>query len=67
MNMFTGKEIRQIRLALGLSAAKFAKRLAVSENCVWKWESEDRHPTYSKMQALNKLAKEAGIQTVGAA
>lgn len=61
MNMFTGKQIRHIRLALKLTAAQFAKRLNVSEDCIWKWEREDRHPTYAKMVELNALAEEAGL------
>jgi DNA-binding XRE family transcriptional regulator len=59
MSMLTPERIRKIRLALGLTAAEFAARLGVSEDCVWKWERGNRHPTYKRMIALNKIAMEA--------
>jgi DNA-binding transcriptional regulator YiaG len=56
MMLLTPKDIRNIRLTLGLTAAQFAKRLGVSEDCVWRWERGNRHPTYKKMEELNRLA-----------
>ena len=55
MIMLTPIEIREIRQSLKLTAAQFAKLVGVSENCVWKWEGGQRHPTYGKMTILNEL------------
>jgi DNA-binding transcriptional regulator YiaG len=66
MTALTPSRIRKTRLALGLTAAQFAKRIGVSEDCVWKWERGVRHPTYRKMIELNELGQEAGILPIPA-
>jgi len=62
MNMFTPEQIRSIRLGMRLSAAEFARLMNVSEDCIWRWERGNRHPTYRKMVMLNDLARKAGIR-----
>jgi DNA-binding transcriptional regulator YiaG len=62
MAVMTPNQIRKTRLALGLTATEFAKRIGVSEDCFWKWERGDRHPAYRKMIELNKLANKARKQ-----
>lgn len=67
MVMLNNKKIRNLRLALGLTAADFAAKLDVSEACIWKWEKGIGHPTWEKMQRLNAILKEAektGISTL---
>lgn len=55
--MYTAKVIREIRVALNLSVGQFAAKLGVSENCVWKWESGARHPSYKRMVKLDSMAR----------
>jgi len=57
MEMMTPEQIKKIRAELGMTAVAFAKCLGVSEDCVWRWERGNRHPTYKRMVALNELAK----------
>lgn len=59
MVMLTHKQIKELRLALGLTGFEFAQKIGVSEDCVWKWEKGIRHPTWKKMQRLNGLLKDA--------
>jgi DNA-binding transcriptional regulator YiaG len=56
MNMFEAKDIRQLRESLKLSLTAFAARLGVSYGTVVSWESGRRHPRYSHLVELNKLA-----------
>jgi DNA-binding transcriptional regulator YiaG len=55
--MFTSKEIAAIRLSLGMTPAQFAFAMGVSENTVRRWEIGDRHPSYKRMESLDKLRK----------
>jgi len=55
MVMLTKDDIKELRLALGDTAAEFAARLGVSEDCIWRWERGNRHPTYKRMLQLNEL------------
>jgi DNA-binding transcriptional regulator YiaG len=60
MEMMTPKQIRELRLLLGMTGAAFAERLNVAEDTVWKWERGVRHPKYRHMEEMNKLADESG-------
>lgn len=59
MVMITPEVIHETRLALGLSAEAFGKRLKVSGNCVFNWESGRRHPKYEMQLEIQKLIAEA--------
>lgn len=58
MVMLTPKDIRGIRMALGLTGGEFALKVGVTEDTVWRWERGDRHPTYKRMERLNELRDE---------
>lgn len=59
MFMFTPKEIAELRKALGLTVAEFAKKLGVHRDSVYQWEAGITHPRYPKMMEMNRLAKQA--------
>lgn len=60
MNMFTGQDIRKIRVALGLSMKELGEMLGgISESTVSRWESNERHPRFATLVKLNELAKKA--------
>ena len=59
MVMLSPKQIRELRLALGLKAPEFAQMMSVTEDTIWRWERGDRHPTYKKMVRLNELWTDA--------
>ena len=40
----TGTEIRELRQRMGLSQGAFARRIGVSPNAVYRWETGSRHP-----------------------
>ena len=41
----TSKQIRQLRLRLGLTQREFALRVGVRSNTVWRWEAGQSQPT----------------------
>ena len=67
MVMLTPQLIRDLRKALGLTAAEFAELLDSHWNTVFQWESGRRHPRYETQVKLNKLlieAKESGLMKI---
>jgi DNA-binding transcriptional regulator YiaG len=58
MVMLSPKDIRDLRIALGLTGPEFAERVGVTEDAVWKWERGARHPNYARMLRLNELRNE---------
>lgn len=59
MVMLTPELIKELRKAMGLSAAEFGRRLGVEGNTVFRWESGERHPKYDMQIELNKMLKQA--------
>jgi DNA-binding transcriptional regulator YiaG len=62
MEMLTPPMIKKIRLGLKMTAKKFADTLDVHIDTVFRWERGDRHPTYAKMEEINKLAAQGGLE-----
>ncbi len=60
--MFTPENIRELRKRLGVSATVFAVKLSVTENTVRRWEMGVRHPSYEKLEELNRLAAKCGYR-----
>lgn len=57
MLMLNGKQIRELRLAMGLTAEAFGKLVGpVTGNTVFRWESEIKYPSRKHQGLLNKLA-----------
>jgi len=57
----TGDELRQRRLALGLSLTEMAERLGVDRQTLWRWEHgimRMRHPEIVSLM-LEKIEAEA--------
>ncbi len=54
---FSGASIRKKRIALGLTQAAFAKKLAVSASTVSKWECRGRLSINFSVTQLNKLKR----------
>ena len=65
MFMFTPQQIRSLRISLDMTPTVFAALVGVSENTVRRWEIGDRHPNYKRMEALNALAKDRGVELEG--
>ena len=55
--VYTGKAIARLRQQIGLSAAKFAKRIGVSENTIYRWEASKR-PFRPRSTLLSSLRSE---------
>tara|TARA_Y100000310_G_scaffold166912_1_gene166617 strand:- start:8113 stop:8283 length:171 start_codon:yes stop_codon:yes gene_type:complete len=51
--------IKELRIKLGLSQEKLAKKLSVSWATVNRWETGKHKPSSLAMQQLESLAKEA--------
>lgn len=56
MFMFSGKQIRELRLSLKLTLREFGERVGASESAVCLWESEKRYPRHRVYEKLNELA-----------
>ncbi len=54
---FSPAKIREIRLALNASQARFARFLNVSPNTVQSWEQGTRHPQHAALKLLNIAKK----------
>jgi DNA-binding transcriptional regulator YiaG len=51
----TPKEIKQLRLDMGLSQRAFAKRLGVSHGLIPAWETGKRKPHHLRLPRLKRL------------
>lgn len=51
--MSFGENLREHRIAVGLTQAQLAEKLGVKQSCIAMWENGDRNPN---MIALKKLA-----------
>jgi DNA-binding transcriptional regulator YiaG len=58
----TGKQIRTIRIRLGLTQAELAEKLGVTRNTVTRWESESIGIKESAARLLQLLAKESAAK-----
>jgi putative transcriptional regulator len=56
----TAVEIREIRLATGVSQAVFAEHLGVTTGLISKWECGDKHPSRMALKVL-ALVKAKGL------
>lgn len=45
MKMYIGNNIKQKRQESQLTQAELAKRLDVSDKCIWSWENNRTEPT----------------------
>ena len=52
----TARNIRDLRLVLGLNRAEFAQRLGVSVSTVSRWEVGQMKPRHLARRALEQLA-----------
>lgn len=59
MVMLNNRQIRELRLALGLKAPEFAEIMGVTEDTIWRWERGDRHPTFKKLEKLGDMWTDA--------
>lgn len=59
MLLIDAQIICDLRQALGLTADAFAKRLGVTQNTVFRWESGLRTPGREHQVAINHLLREA--------
>jgi len=57
LNQWTKDEIKELRTALGLSQAKFAKKLGVSRRVVAYWETGKKIPNRISEAKLEKLSQ----------
>ncbi len=55
----TGNEVREVRVALGLTQVEFAKEVGVSQPLVAMWEGGDREPTGPAAIVLSQLKVKA--------
>jgi DNA-binding transcriptional regulator YiaG len=55
ISLMTGAEIKHIRLSLGLSAKKAAKKLGVHQRTIWRWES--RASLAKRMSWIEKVLR----------
>ncbi len=69
MVMFDAKLIRELRKSLGMTAKQFGDRLGVTQNTVFRWESETgeeasrRYPSRRHQKIMNEMLKDAnGLQ-----
>lgn len=62
MSMFTGDEIRQLRLALGKTMKEFGALFDVTESTVSVWESGRCHPRFDTLVELNEMATKVAKQ-----
>ncbi len=51
----TGKEIKALRVRLGLSHEAFARKLGVGISTVQRWQSGESRPTGLSREALRRL------------
>jgi transcriptional regulator with XRE-family HTH domain len=58
----TGKKIRELRKALGLSYERAAAEIEVSERTWRRWENDEFKPLPVFAEKLKKLAEKAGIK-----
>lgn len=61
----TPDDIKSARLLAGLGRREFARRVGVSDVCVWKWETGKNQPTDEHWRAIEQVlrAKAAYDQT----
>ncbi len=59
MVMLNDKQIRELRMAMGLSVPEFADLLGVSAAAVYKWEKGTRHPDYAMLVELSRFWEQA--------
>jgi len=57
---WTKESIKSLRVRLGLTQMKFAKKLRVSYCCVRNWEQGINHPGEKGMRKLNRLLERVG-------
>ena len=59
---YTSGQIRQLRVAKGMTPTQFAVHLGVCENTVRRWEIGDRHPYPKTQQLLYHIYKRLCIE-----
>ncbi len=57
LKVMTPKEIRELRLKMGLTQAQFAYKIGVQVGTVARWEAGNFTPTPLAQRQLDKLAK----------
>ena len=57
MTRWTAKRIKTLRLALGLTQEKFAKRLATTIATVSRYENNHRYPRLIMQRELTRLER----------
>jgi len=59
-----GKELRSIRIALGLTQKQFAERLRISSNSVARMERNEMIVTPPMELLMSYVAREAGVEAI---
>lgn len=49
-------QVREHRLALGLTQAEMARALGLREECVWRWENGKKRPSKQSVHSIRMLA-----------
>ena len=59
--MWTGAEVRDLRVRLGWTQQKLADHLGVASKTVMRWESERFNPLRAYWDKLDELSKSTAI------
>jgi len=55
MKMFIGSNIKTKRNALNITQAELAKRLDVTDKCIWSWENNRTEPPAGAVQKMSQI------------
>ncbi len=64
VNEYSNKEIREIRMKVGMTQSVFASYMGVSKKTVEAWECGRTHPTGPVFRLLDILASGEGIEYI---